>query len=119
MKLSAKIISGFVGKSVLEKLLRCCPKINKLFILVRQKRGLKSKERVAEIFSSRLFERVINQEGLGQCVGKVVPVEGDLTEENLGISEADEAMLVQSNVGVVFHSAATIRFDEPIKYVCW
>ena len=118
MKLSANNISGFVGKSVLEKLLRCCPKINKLFILVRQKRGLKSKERVAEILSSRLFERVINREGLEQCVGKFVPVEGDLTEENLGISEADEAMLVQSNIGVVFHSAATIRFNEPIKYVC-
>ena len=32
--------TGFMGKVLLEKLLRCCPDIRRLYILVRPKRGL-------------------------------------------------------------------------------
>lgn len=45
---------------------------------------------------------------------KIVPVEGDIAEENLGISDEDWKML-QEGVEVVFHSAATVRFDEDLK----
>lgn len=47
---------------------------------------------------------------------KIVPVEGDIAEENLGISDEDWKML-QEGVEVVFHSAATVRFDEDLKLV--
>ena len=45
---------------------------------------------------------------------KIVPVEGDIAEENLGISDEEWKML-QEGVEVVFHSAATVRFDEDLK----
>lgn len=45
---------------------------------------------------------------------KIVPVEGDIAEENLGISDEDWKTL-QEGVEVVFHSAATVRFDEDLK----
>ena len=45
---------------------------------------------------------------------KFLPVYGDITSPDLGISEEDASMLSE-NVHVVFHSAATIRFDEPLR----
>ncbi len=45
---------------------------------------------------------------------KLVAINGDLSEPNLGISEQDRTLLAD-NVNIVFHSAATVRFDEPIK----
>ena len=47
---------------------------------------------------------------------KVVAVKGDIAEENLGLSD-DNWELLQENVDIVFHSAATVRFDEDLKYV--
>lgn len=32
----------------------------------------------------------------------------------MGISEEDEKKIID-NVNIVFHSAATVRFDEPLK----
>ena len=46
---------------------------------------------------------------------KVVPVAGDIMEPDMGLSEEDTQLLIE-NVAVVFHLAATIRFDEPIRY---
>lgn len=45
---------------------------------------------------------------------KVSAIHGDLLEPELGIKPADK-ILVQDTVDIVFHSAATIRFDEPLK----
>ena len=42
-------------------------------------------------------------------------MEGDVTLPNFGLSKTNEAMLI-NKCHIVFHSAATIRFDEPLKY---
>ena len=47
---------------------------------------------------------------------KFCPVNGDICQPDLGISQADRETL-ENNVHVVFHSAATIRFDEPLRFV--
>lgn len=44
---------------------------------------------------------------------KLVPVEGDIMELRLGLSETDYAILTQK-VSVVFHVAATVRFNESL-----
>ena len=46
---------------------------------------------------------------------KIKAVEGDMMEHNLGISHEDAEKL-RNNVSIVFHSAATVRFDEPLRY---
>jgi len=43
-----------------------------------------------------------------------VPVFGDMTLPELGMSQADQKILTDS-VSVVFHSAATVKFDETLK----
>ena len=46
--------TGFVGKVLVEKLLRSCPQIKNIFILVRPKRGHNARERVKELIKSKV-----------------------------------------------------------------
>lgn len=41
--------SGFVGKVLLEKLLRSTPKIGKIYLLLRERKSLGTKERLENI----------------------------------------------------------------------
>lgn len=41
--------TGFVGKVLIEKLLRSCPSINKVFLVLRTKRSKSIEERLEEI----------------------------------------------------------------------
>lgn len=45
---------------------------------------------------------------------KLIPVSGDVGEEDLGLSPADRALLID-NVNVVVHSAATLDFQAALK----
>lgn len=45
---------------------------------------------------------------------KLIPVKGDVGEDHLGLSPADRALLVEK-VNIVFHSAATLDFNESLK----
>ena len=45
---------------------------------------------------------------------KIMVVKGDVTLPELGLSSFDLQLLIE-NVSIVFHSAATIRFNEELK----
>ena len=60
----------------------------------------------------KIFENVKNLHA--DIFKKLIPSQGDLLEPNMGISDEDEKTLCE-NVNIVFHSAATVRFDEPLK----
>lgn len=47
-------------------------------------------------------------------LAKVQPIEGDITQPELAIAASDIALLTRT-VNVVFHSAATVKFDEKLK----
>jgi len=47
--------TGFVGKVILEKILRSLSSIKRVYIMVRAKKGFTPMQRLAEIFSSELF----------------------------------------------------------------
>uniref|UniRef100_T1E2J9 Fatty acyl-CoA reductase n=1 Tax=Psorophora albipes TaxID=869069 RepID=T1E2J9_9DIPT len=104
--------TGFMGKVLIEKLLRSCPGIKNIFILIRPKRGQDISARLTEILGSPLFDRIRN-ENPGN-LKKVIPINGDITLNELGISEVDQITICQE-VSIVFHSAATVKFDEKIK----
>lgn len=44
--------SGFMGKVLIEKLLRSCPGINKIFMLMRSKKGKTIHERIEDLHNS-------------------------------------------------------------------
>lgn len=47
-------------------------------------------------------------------LNKLRGVTGDIEEDNLGLSASD-SQLIYNSVNIVIHSAATVRFNEPIK----
>jgi len=53
------------------------------------------------------------QKGEG-VIDRVMAIEGDVSLPNLGISKEDRE-LITKEVDIIFHCAATIRFDEPLK----
>ena len=48
------------------------------------------------------------------CLRKVEIIRGDCLKPNLGISDK-ERIILQAEVNVVFHVAATVRFDAPLR----
>ena len=102
--------TGFMGKVLLEKLLRSCPGINQIYVLIRPKKGLSPQERLDAMLEGRLFTILSNN---NNNVKKVVAVSGDITEPNLGISAADEQTIIGA-VSVIFHVAATVKFDDDL-----
>jgi alcohol-forming fatty acyl-CoA reductase len=104
--------TGFMGKVLVEKLLRSCPGIKNIYLLIRPKRGQEINLRLSEILNGPLFDKLRKERP--NDLNKIIPIHGDITSEELGISEADQAMLSRT-VSVVFHSAATVKFDEKLK----
>lgn len=54
-------VTGLVGKLVLEKLLRSCNEVERIYVLVRGKRGKSAEERFKEVCNS-----VVSKRGKGQ-----------------------------------------------------
>lgn len=96
----------------MEKILRSCPDVGSIYLIVRGKRGLSAEDRIADILKMQLFQRLRNERP--QAFQKIVVLEGDLTLPDLGLKPKDRQLLV-ATVNVVIHSAATVKFDEPIK----
>ena len=42
--------TGFVGKQLIEKLLRSCPEVDRIYMLMRPKKGLNLNERIQQTF---------------------------------------------------------------------
>ncbi|XP_004925992.1 putative fatty acyl-CoA reductase CG5065 [Bombyx mori] len=107
--------TGFMGKVLVEKLLRKCDDVKKIILLVRPKKSKNPKQRLEEMFNGELFEQVRNMRGGVQgLLKKVCLVSGDASAPDLAISPEDRQSLVE-NVDIIIHAAATIRFDEELK----
>lgn len=51
--------TGFMGKVLLDKLLRSCPHIKHIYLLIRSKKGKNVEERLQDIFEDRVIKIVI------------------------------------------------------------
>ncbi|OWF43207.1 fatty acyl-CoA reductase 1-like isoform X2 [Mizuhopecten yessoensis] len=105
--------TGFLGKVLVEKLLRSCPDIGTLYLLMRPKNSQDIYERSHELIEKSAFEKLRNEQP--EFHKKIHPINGDIAVDDLGVSEED-AKLLQEKVDVVFHGAATVRFDEPLRF---
>jgi fatty acyl-CoA reductase len=103
--------TGFIGKVLCEKLLRSCPDIANIYVLLRSRNGKSANERLNdELLKSKVFS-------LSDCslkFEKLIAINGDISEPGLGLSEKDRN-LIASEVSVVFHSAASVKFHGPLK----
>ncbi|CAD7078547.1 unnamed protein product [Hermetia illucens] len=103
--------SGFLGKVLIEKLLRSCPDLNTIFVLLRSKKGRSADERLSDIVQLPLFD--VLRETMPTQLSKLVAIAGDVTELKMGIST--EGRELMRNVSVIFHAAASVRFDDPLR----
>ncbi|XP_061678517.1 fatty acyl-CoA reductase 1 isoform X2 [Syngnathoides biaculeatus] len=104
--------TGFMGKVMLEKLLRSCPGVNAVYVMVRSKAGQSPQARITDMISSKLFHRL--QDEQPYFTEKIIAVSSDLTRPELDLSKENQSLLAET-INIVFHCAATIRFNEPLK----
>jgi alcohol-forming fatty acyl-CoA reductase len=104
--------AGFMGKVLIEKLLRSCRDLKQILVLMRSKRGQSGAERIEAFSKLPLFEKLLKENP--KALEKLLPVYGDVSEANLGLSN-DHLSLVVRETNVVFHFAATLNFNAPIK----
>lgn len=62
----------------------------------------------------QLFDTLKKQMDVEEMVSKIVVIPGDCGLLGLGISDEDRK-LITDNVSLIYHFAATIRFDEKLK----
>ncbi|KAJ8961616.1 hypothetical protein NQ314_005906 [Rhamnusium bicolor] len=103
--------TGFLGIILIEKLLRSCPDCS-LYLLIRPKKGKTMETRFDELFEQDVFQRMKNH--CPKFRERLVGIEGDLTKPNLGLSP-ENIKLLTKEIHIVFHVAATVRFDEKLK----
>ncbi|XP_055317180.1 fatty acyl-CoA reductase wat-like [Sitodiplosis mosellana] len=104
--------TGFLGKMLINKLLTSCSSIDTIYLLVRNKKGKDVHSRIEDIFDDPIFD--IMKRKVPKFRRKVQGVPGDCMLPGLGLTSADKQLLVK-NVNIVFHMAATVRFDEKLK----
>ncbi|XP_055944747.1 fatty acyl-CoA reductase 1-like isoform X2 [Argiope bruennichi] len=105
--------TGFIGAAILENLLRCCPGIKTIYILVRSKKNVPPEVRKEQIFNKKIFEKI--KEENRELLDKVHLIPGDASLPNLGMSEEDEQLLIE-DASIVFHCAAIIHFTKPLEF---
>ncbi|KAF4636017.1 hypothetical protein G7Y89_g2070 [Cudoniella acicularis] len=104
--------TGFLGKVVLEELLRRSGElqINKIIILIRPKNGKGARARLLrELIKSPCFANLSPQ-----WPGLVQVVEGDIVEANCGIEEEIYEEIC-AEITHVIHCAGTVNFSLPLR----
>uniref|UniRef100_A0AAR5Q7C2 Fatty acyl-CoA reductase n=2 Tax=Dendroctonus ponderosae TaxID=77166 RepID=A0AAR5Q7C2_DENPD len=106
--------TGFMGKVLVEKLLRCCPDVSTIYIVIRHKKGRNSSQRLEDFWNSPVFDKLRDRQNSETILNKLKCLSGDVVHPNLSLDE-DVIQELEHNVTVVFHMAANVRFDQPLK----
>ncbi|KAK7595546.1 hypothetical protein V9T40_013371 [Parthenolecanium corni] len=101
--------TGFLGQVLIEKLLRCCPHINQIYVLVRVKRNKSPADRFETILQDSLFDRLKYE--VPNYREKISYVSGCIDQPLLGLSEEDRSK-ISNDVNIIYHCAATVNFNE-------
>ncbi len=119
-------VTGFVGKVLLTMIAQEIPQVRRISVLIRANRRFDhAADRFkAEVLNSEPFQAVrqkIDQDlGQGQFdawVEQVIhPVTGDITQDQLGISDEVYAELTQNDpLDIILHCAGNVNFDPPLN----
>jgi len=108
-------VTGFLGKAILERLLREVPDVAQIHVLVRGSKGLTGFDRcMKDVVGSSVFDTL--RSSLGERFDNLIErklsvVEGELTEPLFGLSQ--EAFDHLANAcDLIVNSAASVNFRE-------
>lgn len=105
--------TGFLGKVLVEKLLRSCNDVSKIYILIRPKKDQNLEIRFDNFKNLIIFDKV--KKSNPNVLEKLIPIESDLMiSPYAGISD-ENILILKDNVNFVFHCAASVKFDEALK----
>lgn len=96
---------GFLGKALVEKLLRDCPQIKVFYVLLRTKKSLTTDERLEQLKKDKVFDCI--REKCPEVLAKLHAIPGNTNQKRLGIQDSDLKLL--QNVSVIFHMAANVK----------
>lgn len=107
--------TGFVGTALVERLIRSVPECE-LVLLVRDgKRTPAARRTKREILKNDAFDRLREMHGAdfdSAMESRITTVAGDVTQDDLGLSEEDQQAFISCDV--IIHSAAAVSFDSPL-----
>lgn len=111
--------TGFLGKSLVEKILRDIPEVGRIVIAIRDSARRPAAERLdREILASPAFRRLKDELGedafAALAAAKLRVVGINLDREGLGLTEEGRSLLASCDI--VIHSAAAVEFDNPADW---
>jgi HAD superfamily hydrolase (TIGR01490 family) len=109
--------TGFVGTALVERLLRGVPDCTIVLLIRPGKRTTAADRLRREILKNDAFDRLRAELGGAgpfdeMAARRVQVIEGDVSNDGLGLSEADRQILATCDI--VIHSAAAVAFDSPL-----
>jgi len=105
--------TGFLGKVVLEKILRTIPDIETIYVLIRRKESSSPEERFKKtVLGTACFDRLrkINPKFDEFISQKVVMIGGDVDKDGLSMTEEDLRKIIE-NVQIVINCAGAVDFN--------
>jgi len=109
--------TGFLGKVWLSLLLNRYPNVGRLYVMVRERKNMDAETRFwTEIAPSPAFDPIREQHGTGFEAfmrGKITPVGGDVSHENLGITQRDLDAMKADRAAIV-NIAGVVDFNPPL-----
>jgi long-chain acyl-CoA synthetase len=112
--------TGFVGKVLLGMLLERFPQIGRAYVMVRRGSGTDAESRFWQsVVTSPVFDPLRTKHGGAEGLAtflrqKVVVVDGDITEPNLGLPE-EAALRVAKDIDVLINSSGRVTFNPPLE----
>lgn len=107
--------TGFLGKVLVEKILRVQPDVKKLFLLIRASDVESAKLRIQnEVARKEIFQVLKEKHGVGFdnfIEEKICPLVGDIRYENFGLDTAKLTGL-SKEIDIIVNGAATTKFSE-------
>lgn len=67
---------------------------------------------LCNLFTLKVFDKI--REKYPERFSKIKIIKGDVTQDDLGLSDNDKNELIE-NVTTIFHCAACVRFDQPLR----
>ncbi|XP_060830647.1 fatty acyl-CoA reductase wat-like [Bombus pascuorum] len=106
--------TGYLGTVILEKILRTCNEIGKIYVMIREKKNMEVKERLEKYFTNNIFDTLRGSNP--NFMEKVELIYGDLHESDLGLSPENRRRLLE-NVNIIIHNASDVHFDAKPSYI--
>jgi HAD superfamily hydrolase (TIGR01490 family) len=106
--------TGFLGTALVERLLRSAPGADVVALIRPGRRGAAERAR-REILRNDCFDRLRRELGdrfETETARRLTVVAGDVSEDGLGLSDADRETFASCDV--VIHSAAAVSFESPL-----